>query len=131
MTKAIIIVAILLFILIIPFIVLSNWGLGTIEKYAVDNAGKSWSADWLWRVANIYSWTFRDEKAIDAYTEFMEHHPSDPRYPEVKYRRAVCLSKVGPKERAIAEFNEFAQWYPEHPNAAEAKRRATMIKYTR
>lgn len=128
MTKAFIIIAILLVIFIIPFIALSSWGLGTIEKSAIDNG----SPDWVWRVANIYSWSFREDKAIDAYTDFMEHYASDPRYPEAKYRRAICLSKiVGSKDRAIEEFNEFAQWYPEHPNAAEAKKRASLIKYTR
>ncbi|MEK7309528.1 MAG: hypothetical protein AAB038_01765 [Planctomycetota bacterium] len=127
MTKAIIIVAILLVIFIIPFIVLSNWGLGTIEKSAIKNG----SPDWAWRVANIYSWSFREDKAIEAYTNFMDKYASDPRYPEAKYRRAVCLSKVGPKEKAIAEFKEFADWYPEHPDAAEARKRATLIKYTR
>ncbi|MBI5779218.1 MAG: hypothetical protein HZA49_07155 [Planctomycetes bacterium] len=127
MTKAIIIVAILLVIFVIPFIVLSNWGMGTIEKSAIENG----SPDWVWRVANIYSWSFREDKAIEAYTDFMDHYGSDPRYPEAKYRRAGCLAKVGNKERAIFELNEFAQWYPEHPNAEEAKKRASLIKYTR
>ena len=127
MTKAFIIVAILLVIFIIPFILLSSWGLGTIEKNAIDNG----SADWVWRVANIYSWSFRDEKAIDTYTDFMDHYASDPRYSEAKYRRAVCLSKIGSNDRAVAEFKEFADWYPEHPNAAEARKRASLIKYTR
>ncbi|HLD35303.1 MAG TPA: hypothetical protein VJC37_01145 [Planctomycetota bacterium] len=128
MTKAIIIVAILLVIFIIPFIVLSSWGLGTIEKYAIENK----SADWVWRVANIYSWSFRDERAIESYTNFMDKYASDPRYPDAKYRRAVCLTKlVGSKDKAIAEFNEFADWYPEHPNAVEARKRASLIKYAR
>ena len=127
MTKAIIIVAILLVIFIIPFIVLSNWGLGTIEKQAISNG----SPDWVWRVANIYSWSFREDKAIESYTEFMEHYASDPRYPDAKYRRAVCLSKVKLNEMAVSEFKEFADWYPEHPNADEARKRASLIKYAR
>ena len=127
MTKAIIIVAILLVIFIIPFIVLSNWGLGTIEKSAINNG----SPDWVWRVANIYSWSFREDKAIESYTEFMEHYASDPRYPDAKYRRAGCLAKVGSNDKAVAEFKEFAQWYPEHPNAEDARKKASLIKYTR
>ena len=127
MTKAIIIVAILLVIFIIPFIVLSSWGLGTIEKYAIENK----SADWVWRVANIYSWSFRDERAIESYTNFMDKYASDPRYPDAKYRRAVCLSKVKLNEMAVSEFKEFADWYPEHPNADEARKRASLIKYAR
>jgi len=127
MTKAVIIVAILLVIFIIPFIVLSSWGLGTIEKQAISNG----SPDWIWRVANIYSWSFREDKAIESYTKFMENYASDPRYPDAKYRRAVCLASVKSQERAIAEFKEFADWYPEHPNAAEAKKRAVLIKYAR
>ncbi|MEW6027656.1 MAG: tetratricopeptide repeat protein [Planctomycetota bacterium] len=127
MTKAIIIVAILLVIFIVPFIVLSNWGLDTIGKYGIDNN----SPDWAWRAANIYSWSLREEKAIDAYTNFMERFPSDQRYRDAKYRRAICLAKVGPKDRAVAEFEQFAQWYPDDPNAEEAKRRASLTKYTR
>ncbi len=126
MSKAFIILAILLVILIIPVILLSTWGLSTIEKYAIENG----SANWVWRVANIYTWSFREDWAVETYTNFMEHYASDPRYPEAKYRRALCLVKVQSYDRAIAEFKEFADWYPEHPNAEEARKKATLIKYT-
>jgi len=126
MTKAIIITAILLVILIIPLILLSTWGLSTIEKYAVENG----SPNWVWRAANIYSWSFRDERAVDSYTNFMEHYASDPRYPDAKYKRAICLVKIKSYERAVSEFKEFANWYPEHPNAEEARRRSSLVQYS-
>ncbi|MFH1230908.1 MAG: hypothetical protein V1709_05365 [Planctomycetota bacterium] len=125
----IIILIILLLILALPFILLTNWSLETAENYIGKNSQESWTADWQWRIANIYFWTFREDKAIKSYDNFMKHYPKDKRYPDAKFKKACCMAKVRPKEYAISEFNEFADWYPEHPNASEARKRATLLKY--
>lgn len=127
--KKIIIVLILLCILISPFVLLSNWGLGIVENYIGENSKELWTADWQWRIAYIYSHTFREEKAIKAYDNFMKRYPSDNRCPDAKFNKAYCLQKIGPRDVAIAEFNEFIEWYPDHPNVADAKKRITALKY--
>lgn len=125
----IIILLILLCILILPFVLLSNWGLGIAENYIGANSKEPWTADWQWRIAHIYFQTFREEKAIKAYDNFMGRYPTDKRCPDAKFNKACCLQKIGPKADAIAEFNEFIEWYPDHPNTPEAKKRVRLLKY--
>ncbi|MDI6732888.1 MAG: tetratricopeptide repeat protein [Planctomycetota bacterium] len=126
-----IILLVIVLIIALPILLLTNWGLGTAERYVLDNVHKTWAPDYLWYIADVYSWTFRESKAIDTYTKFMDTFPADTRYPSAKFKRADCLAKVGEKEKAIKEFREFAEWYPEHPDAEVAKRRATLLKYAR
>ena len=127
------IIIILFFLIILAIIVaivgLTNWGLGTMEKYVDDNSKETWAPDYHWYIAGAYFYTFRENKALDSYKDFILKYPDDARLPDAYYRVASCYQEMNMKSEAANAFTEFADKYPDNPNADEARKRAGLIRY--
>ncbi|MFA5794444.1 MAG: hypothetical protein WC980_05180 [Candidatus Brocadiia bacterium] len=129
MAKKLIIVAVVLFILALPLIIISNYSMGLMENYAEKNMGNLSAPDWLMKIGSVYRWTFRANHGVVVYNNFMSRYPTHARYPEAKWWLAYCLEQSMQTKEAGRHYEEYADWYPDRPDAAIARQKANNLKY--
>ncbi|MFH1226613.1 MAG: tetratricopeptide repeat protein [Planctomycetota bacterium] len=127
--KTLFIIAVLLFVLVLPLALMNNFSMSIMEDYAGKNKDQVWAPDWLMRLGRVYRWTFREERGIVIYKNFMERYPTHSRYPEAKWLLAYCLEQNLQNKEAARQYEEYADWYPDRPDAETARKKADTLKY--
>jgi outer membrane protein assembly factor BamD (BamD/ComL family) len=104
-------------ILIVPLLLLSNWGLGMFEGYAVENSTEEWAANMQLNCAKLYGITLRGEKEIEAYERFYKHFTTHPKRGYAKYMVAVCIERDIERSRgqAIRAYEDFLDEFEDDP----------------
>jgi tetratricopeptide (TPR) repeat protein len=131
--RKIVIVVVSIFLVVLgPTLLLSNFGLGLIQGI-VDKNPKGSAAPWTqYNLGQIYYYTLRPEKAVEAFEIYNERYTEnkDQRYWDAMYFRALALDDAGKAYKAANLFQDYYYTCPrEDPNRPEVKKECLRMRH--
>ena len=104
-------------VLIGPLVLISNFGLGKIEKKAIANRQKPWAAKTMMNVARIYGLTLRKKQERKVYEDFLKYFKGHPLCGVAKYKIAVAIENdlQLSREMAVRAYEDFLDEYEDDP----------------
>jgi hypothetical protein len=131
-------IALLLLALIFPLFMASNWGLGMLERIALNHAQEQiainqpppdWTASLDLGVADFYGVTLRAEKQKEVCERFLQTFTRHPRRGYAKFSIATCIERDtrAAKHHAQDAYQEFLDEYGDDPNSREYVEEAQRI----
>lgn len=95
----------------------------------VDDSPQASMAKWTqMAIADVFYYTRRPERSVDAYWKFINLYPEDPRVPAATYYYAASLDDMGKRDKAMEAYTYFIEKYPDNDKTDDAREAHTRLK---